>query len=400
MATHAAFPRAPRLVRDERLSDAGIAVVVFAVSLALFAAGTHLEGHRGQIDVPGVALTALASLPLAARRVAPLAVFVVTAVASAALLGIALPAGPPLGPTLALYYLSAAEQPSRGRLRLTAVVVVAMLIAHVTASGLAADRFPGPELVFGVVVWGGAWLAGERSRLRRERIAELEERALRAEREADRERRLAAAEERARIARDLHDSAGHAINVILVHAGLGRLRSANEPEAARDEFETIEQVARETIGEIDKLVGALREEPAHAQRRDEVEPPPGLAALDALVERHRAAGLEVTKTIRGDRRSLSPSVDRGAYRILQEALTNAARHGDGGAQLELNFEPDLLELSVVNPLRNEPGTDANGGGHGLIGMRERATLLGGSLVAGARQGRFEVRARLLTDRET
>ena len=96
-------------------------------------------------------------------------------------------------------------------------------------------------------------------------MAELEERALRAEREAERERRLAAAEERMRIARDLHDSAGHAINVILVHAGAGRLKAERDPAAAREAFETIEEVARETVGEIDQMVGVLRED-AHAPR--------------------------------------------------------------------------------------------------------------------------------------
>ena len=144
-------------------------------------------------------------------------------------------------------------------MQLTWALAAALLAAHLAATGLKQDSFPGAEILFGVAVWGGAWLAGDRSRLRRERMAELEERALRAEREAERERRLAAAEERTRIARDLHDSAGHAINVILVHAGLGRLR-AEDPEGAREAFQTIEDVARETVGEIEQLVGVLRED--------------------------------------------------------------------------------------------------------------------------------------------
>ena len=180
-----------------------------------------------------------------------------------------------------------------------------------------------------MLVWGGAWLAGDRTRLRHERMAELEERALRAERDAERERRLAAAEERTRIARDLHDSAGHAINVILVHAGAGRLPAERDPPAAREAFETIEEVARETVGEIDQMVRALREDGTDGEG---VEPPPGLAALDGLVERHRAAGLAVTARSSGSGDALPPAVDRGAYRILQEALTNAARHGDGSAR--------------------------------------------------------------------
>jgi signal transduction histidine kinase len=272
--------------------------------------------------------------------------------------------------------------------------VVTLLAVHVTASGLGEGRNPGAALVFGVLLWGGTWLAGDRARLRRERMVELEERALRAERDAERERRLAAAEERARIARDLHDSAGHAINVILVHAGLGRLRTREGPDDVREAFETIEEVARETVGELDQLVGVLREGNPATNGRNEVEPPPGLAALDALLQRHRAAGLEVTATVTGERRPLSPGVDRGTYRILQEALTNAARHGAGSARVELAFGPDALDLTVANPVLPKEAARPVGGGHGVIGMRERATGLGGSLDAAERDGHFQVHARL------
>jgi signal transduction histidine kinase len=380
----AALPESVRTMsRRELWIDAAIAIAVFAASLGLLIVGTH-DG-AGKVDAGTIALTALASLPLVARRSAPLRVFVLTALASTGLRAFAEPAGPPLGPTFAIYWMAAAGDGSRTRMRLTLGVAAAMLAAHVTAGGLREERFPGIELLFGVLVWGGAWLAGDRSRLRHERMAELEERALRAEREAERERRLAAAEERTRIARDLHDSAGHAINVILVHAGLGRLRAEDGP--ARQEFETIERVARETVGEIDQLVGALRED-----GNEEVEPPPGLAALGSLVERHRAAGLDVTSDVSGEPRPLSPAVDRTAYRILQEALTNAARHGDGGARVEIAYGAGALELSVTNPLR--PDRPPGGSGHGIVGMRERAALLGGGLDAGARDGRFLVRARL------
>jgi signal transduction histidine kinase len=363
-----------------------IAVAAFAASLALLGLGTEFQDARGELGVAGIMLIALASLPLAARRRAPVEVFVLTALASAALHAVEPHAGPPVGPTLALYWLAATGE----RPRLSVVLVGALLAVHVTASGLARESFPDTELVFGVLLWGGAWLAGDRTRLRGERMAELEARALRAEREAERERRLAAAEERTRIARDLHDSAGHAINVILVHAGLGRLQIDRHPEQAREAFETIEQVARETVGEIDELVAVLRDRGT----QDEPEPPPGLAALDGLVERHRAAGLTVTTSVSGDRRALSPTLDRAAYRILQEALTNAARHGDGGAHVEIRFRGGGVDLSVANRLRGDRASEADGGGHGLIGMRERAALLGGSVEAGARDGRFHVHARL------
>jgi signal transduction histidine kinase len=248
-------------------------------------------------------------------------------------------------------------------------------------------------LLFGVLLWGGTWLAGDRARLRAERMAELEDRAIRAEREAERERRLAAAEERTRIARDLHDSAGHAINVILMHAGAGRLQTGKDPDAAREAFGTIEEVARETVSEIDQLVRVLREDAANSG----VEPPPGLAALETLAERHRSAGLAVTTTVRGERRSLPPHIDSSAYRIVQEALTNAARHGDGSAEVEVCFGADMLDITVTNPARSVPATDT--GGHGVVGMRERAAMLGGSVDTRADDGRYELRARLpLTNR--
>jgi signal transduction histidine kinase len=377
------------LRQDKRLLlDASIAVAAFAVSLGLLAA----RGDSGDFDALGVLLTALASLPLAARRAAPLGVFVVTAAASSVLYAIAEPNGPPIGPTLALYWLAARDAESRARSRRDLAVVLVLLAAHVTAGGLARDAFPGVELLFATLVWGGAWLAGDRTRLRRERIAELEERAVRAERDAERERRLAAAEERGRIARDLHDSAGHAINTILVHAAMGRLQTSNDPGAAREAFQTIEDVARETVGEIDQMVRALRDD--GSPTGTDVEPPPGLAALDGLVKRHGAAGLQVETTVHGEERTLPPGVDRAAYRILQEALTNAARHGDGSATVDLRFGRSALDVDVANSVAPDRAVSSTGGGQGIIGMRERATLLGGTLDAGARDGRFELHAHL------
>jgi signal transduction histidine kinase len=365
--------------------DAALAVVAFAGSVALLAVGESESGADG-FGARDVVIAAFASLPLVAWRLAPLGVFVVTALASSLLYAVADPVGPPIGPTVAVYLLAFSGDGSRARIRLTLAVVAAMLAVHVVAGGIL-----GADVLFGITVWGGAWLAGDRTRLRRERMAELEERALRAEREAERERRLAAAEERGRIARDLHDSAGHAINVILVHAGMGRLQTDRDPDSAREAFATIEEVARETVGEIDEMVRALREDPS---LQGEVEPPAGLASLEGLVERHRASGLGVTSAVRGERRPLPAGVDRGAYRIIQEALTNAARHGDGDARLEVAFGESELEVSVVNPLQRDRAVRAEGGGHGLVGMRERAALLGGRLEAGARDGRFEVHAHL------
>jgi signal transduction histidine kinase len=370
--------------------DVAIAVGVFAASLALLAERVDTD-TRG-LDLPGVVLAALASLPLVARREAPLAVFVMTAAASAALNGLGYASGPPLGPTVALFFLASTPGRTRAPRWLTGAAVAVLLVIHVGAVGVAEDKFPTVPLLFGALLWGGAWVIGDRVRLRRDKILELEERARRAERETERERRLAAAEERTRIARDLHDSAGHAINVILVQAGAARLLSQQDPERSQAALLTIEEVARETLGEIDQFVRALRDDDLPERNGGNVEPPLGLAALESLAERHRSAGLDVGIHARGSPRPLPAGLDQAAYRILQEALTNAARHGDGGVQVEITFGPGALELAVSNATRPDRGK--GGPGHGIVGMRERAALLGGSLDAVESRGLFHVRARL------
>jgi signal transduction histidine kinase len=349
--------------RRELLLDAALAVGAFAATVALLAG-------RDDVDFVGVVLAGCSSLPLLARRRSPLVVFVVTASASSLLNGLGYPPGPPIGPTIALLFLAASRAPRW----LTASVVGVLLLVHASAVGVAEDAFPTVPLLAGALLWGAAWVVGDRTRMRGERMA--------------RERRLAAAEERTRIARDLHDSAGHAINVILVQAGAARLLAKDDPERARAAIATIEEVALETLSEIDHMVGALRENGASGV----VEPPVGLAALDTLAERHRSAGLGVTVDAHGDVRPLSAPVDHAAFRIVQEALTNAARHGSGRAVVDLTFGASALELSVENPAG--PNGVSGEAGHGITGMRERAALLGGTFETDASDGVFSVRARL------
>ncbi len=135
---------------------------------------------------------------------------------------------------------------------------------------------------------------------------------------------------------------------------------------------------------------APRGRPFRAGERRNVEPPLGLAGLATLVDRHRTAGLEVELAAHGPRRPLAPGVDQAAYRILQEALTNAARHGDGRAEVAVTYEDDSLALTVSNPTRQAHVEN----GHGIVGMRERAALLGGTLDVSASNGTFRIHARL------
>jgi signal transduction histidine kinase len=366
-----------------RALDVAVALAAYALTLVVLGF-EHNADHA--LDTRGVLLAAIAALPLAAHRRSPLAVFAITTAASATLNGLGYAVGPPFGPTIALFYV-AADARARSRVRETAAVVFGLFLVHILSTAAAHSGFPTSPILFGIVVWGGAWMVGDQVQQRRRRRLDAAERLRRAERDVERERRLAAAEERTRIARDLHDSAAHAINVILVQAGAARLLQQRDPDGARTALTTIEDVARETIGEIDLLVRGLREGGAEA-----VEPPTGLAALGTLVERHQVGGLELQVHVEGEPRPLSAGLDQSAYRILQESLTNAARHGAGSADVELRYTDVALRLTVRNPVT--AGVTATGSGHGILGMRERAALLGGELDAGLRDGEFTVAAHL------
>jgi signal transduction histidine kinase len=364
--------------------DVGIALLAFAFTLGMLFAPEQNTGTRDP-DAIAVLLAAFSTLPLVARRREPIAVLVAVTLASSVLFGLGYPLGPPVGPGVALFFVGSSGARLRSSFGLTLALIWGLFVVHIAAAGIAASRFPGPELLLGVPFWFAAWIFGDRMRLRRERVAELEERAERAEREAERERQLAVAEERTRISRDLHDSAGHAINVILVHAGAARLLSEKDPDRSREALQTIESVARETLGEIDELVHALREDDSA-----DVEPPAGLGALASLVQRHRDAGLDVALEVTGGR-ALTPTVNRAAYRIIQESLTNALRHGDGPANATAVYGDDALEIEVTNPAAGDGAAPA---GHGLVGMRERASLVGGTLDVERANGTFRVRALL------
>ncbi len=385
--THRLFAARPR---SGALGGVAIAAAALVGSLAQLSHG-GIGGsppESGELDWTAGLLAACSTLPLVAWRHTPGAVFALTASASVLLGGLGYPIALPLGPTAALYLFAASRDEEHPWRRRSTGIVVALFTAFLVATALGDGGFPGSEFVHTGLAWAVAWFAGERTRLRREHLAELRERALRAEREGERERRLAAVEERARIARDLHDSAAHAINVIAVRAGTARLRQ--DPERSQAALEAIEELARKTVDEIDHIVGALRE---RGSANGAVDAPPGLASLDTLVARHAAAGLDVSVASEGEPRQLESAVDQAAYRILQEALTNAARHGTGVARVELAFGNAALELTISNAALGDSAPRSNGG-HGLIGMRERATMLGGSLDAERANGVFRVRAHL------
>jgi signal transduction histidine kinase len=380
--------RTSRFVHRPAVGDLIVAVIAFALTLALLA---HHGGASRGLDPLGVVLAAISCFPLLAHRRAPLTMLSVSTAAHVMINGLGYALGPPVGATIALFYVASDER-TRARARETAAVLVGLFALHVGVTAIVRGSTAVP-ILSGIIVWGGVWIAGDQVRQRRQRRADLEERARGAERDLERERRLAVAEERTRIARDLHDSAAHAINVILVQAGAARLLQRRDPDAAEDALTTIEDVARETIGEIDQLIHGLRENGTTAAE-DAVEPPIGLAAVHSLAARRRAAGQEIRVTIAGRPRALAPGLDQAAYRILQESLTNAARHGSGPAEVAITYSDDELELSVSNPAQITSNGERADGGHGILGMRERAALLGGSLHADRQDAAFRVDAHL------
>jgi signal transduction histidine kinase len=375
--------------RSGPLVDAAIAAVALAGTLAQLSHGGVIPTRSG---AHGLTLTAVmfavgATVPLVAWRRYPLGVFVATAGVTVVQASAGYPVDLTLGPVAALYLLATSRDrvvPWTGR---TTATVVGLFLAVLAAAGAAHRSFPGIELLHTGLAWAVAWFAGDRTRLRREQLADLGERARRAERDAVRERLLVVAEERARIARDLHDSAGHAINVITVRAGAARLH--HDPARSLATLAAIEDLARQTAAEIDQLVGSLREAPPDGT----VEAPPGLASFDTLVAHHTEAGLDVSVATSGTPRTLTRATDQAMYRILQEALTNAARHGTGSARIDLAYGDTAVELTVTNSTHPNGSARCNGG-RGLIGMRERAALLGGTLHSADANGVFRVHLRI------
>jgi signal transduction histidine kinase len=370
----------------ERLIDVGVALVVAWFTLAQFGSegfGEYKDAATDP-DALGFVLSLLVAIPLLFRRRWPWAAFVATVAAGTALVSLGYAVHANLGPAVMLFTF--ASRPDRGRVWPPILFAVA---AYATASviGWETVGLENEDYILPAVIWAAAWLVGDRRRTSDLRKAELEQ-------QREREQQLQIAEERTRIARDLHDSAGHAINTILVQAGAARVLRERDPQASQRAVASIEEVARETLGDIDRIVAALREgEPA------ERAPLPGVEGIPALVARHRDAGFEFELIELGDAgRPIPQPVARAAYRIAQEALTNAARHGAGNAEIVLEREPDRLLLTVTNPLGDarQPRTR---GGLGIVGMRERASLLGGEFDAGELAGGFRVRVALPYDRD-
>ncbi|MFC0599727.1 sensor histidine kinase [Streptomyces palmae] len=373
---------------------AAVAAVTTYGVLAGQGASDGSPAFRGPLWA-GWLLAVCAGAPLAVRRLWPLPVLAAVLGASAAATLLDITRDPYVATALAAYAVALAEPARRAwtALALTLAVAAAAVVtgeAAVTPSGRWPEAFAIAALVWLVV--GSAWTAGRVVRERRARAARRERRAA----------EDALAEERLRIARELHDIVSHSLSVIVVSAAVANHVAEERPERTRDALQAIERTGREALTEMRRALGVLRGDPAvqGPSGTAQTAPPPGLDDLPLLVRRAEQAGVRV-----GFRTRLAADLPAGTaltvYRIVQEALTNVIKHAGDGTHCRLTITADSREgvrIEVVDDgAGNAPARDRADlrGGHGLVGMRERVMMYGGTLAAGPRPGGgFAVSVRL------
>ncbi|MFC9426129.1 sensor histidine kinase [Streptomyces sp. NPDC056987] len=388
------FGRTRRWARAHPLAVDG---VLAAGALVFMIIGSFTEPHRG----PGgpsfgtrtpttlsLVLVVLGAAVLVFRRRAPMQVLLCAgALTLVGLITTEKPAPVFVSAVLALYTVAArTDRPTTWR------------VGFVTMSALAAVAMgigPGPwysQENFGILAWTGlAGAAGDAVRSRRAFVDAIRERAERAERTREEEARRRVAEERLRIARDLHDVVAHHIALVNVQAGVASHVMDKRPDQAKEALAHVRAASRSALDELRATVGLLRQSGDPAAP---TEPAPGLAQLDGLLDTFRNAGLPVEFATNSAARpgdELPAAVDLAAYRIIQEALTNVRKHAGGGAKAEVSVVRvgPTVEITVLDNGTGDTDTEAgiaDTGGHGLIGMRERVTALGGTLTAGPRYG--------------
>lgn len=383
-----------------RASDIAVSVLIGVLGQLEAWAGVGATHQQGPAWAQSL-LYAIAATLLLWRRHHPLAVLaVMTSVylGEFALFGSPEGYGVALAPAVATYSAGRYAAPRRSWLALPLASVFwlgwmsfdPLNEVASTAERLETAVWMSPSII--------AWLAGALVRVtllyREQRVATREQQASRA-----------VAEERNRIARELHDVVGHSVSVMTVQAAGVRRRLREDQVVEREALETVEGVGREAMAEMRRLVGVLREADGAAPS---LEPSPGLGQVDRLAEQFRSSGLPVSVTVTGDPRELPGGVDLTAYRLLQEGLTNSLRHARGAshAAMLIAYDPDAVRLEVVDDGRGARGPAAASGadvgddavgGNGLVGMRERIAVYGGSLRAGPRpDGGFELVAVLPT----
>lgn len=376
--------------------DAGLAAAVLVCMVVASFADPH--GPHGPTfgtrtpELRSLLLMAAAAGALVFRRSRPMSVLAVTGAVSVAELVAGDPPAPvAMSAVIALYTVaSRTDRPTAWRVGLLTMTVL-------TGSAMLFGSAPWySQENLGIFAWTGmAAAAGDAVRSRRAFVDAIRERAERAERTRDEEARRRVAEERLRIARDLHDVVAHHIALVNVQAGVAAHVMDKRPDQAKEALSHVREASRSALNELRVTVGLLRQS---GDPEAPTEPAPGLAVLAPLLDGFRRAGLPVELARTDQDTELPAAVDLAAYRIVQEALTNVRKHAGAAAKAEVSVVRvgRTVEVTVLDdgcpagPVRPGPdGAGADGtpaGGHGLIGMRERATALGGTLTAGPRYG--------------
>jgi signal transduction histidine kinase len=376
------FPALPSWLRSpsNRTIDVGLTLLMAIVVLPGTIADASHSGKAAEAALFG----AMAVLPLLFRRRRP---FLVLAVVTAA--NVLTTVDGPFGIPLMVALGSIATRRSPEQAIAAAGAVVGTGFVYRLAGG---PQFSSGDLVGLALLCAVATGLGLYVRSRRAGMAALRERAELLDRERELLAQQAVADERVRIAQELHDVVAHNVSLIVVQAQA--LGATAGDERVREATDGIADLGRAAMAEMHRTLKLLRggegEEAALA-------PQPGLGELEHLLERARGAGVGIDLTVEGEPRPLPQSIDLSAYRIVQEALTNVVKHaGRAHTTVTLGYRPGALELTIADTGDGPPSRGP--GGHGLVGMRERAALFGGTLVAGPRDGRgFEVRASLPYD---
>ena len=369
------------LRRHPLLVDGTLAAGLLALSLF----GSNSLRPSGAGELAGdIVITLLVTGPVLARRKHPTAAFAVAIAGLLAALSTNLRVsggGWALPTVIVLLYTLAAYRPRQislcGLLICLAVIAVGVpSLSHAAASTKTA--WVALELAVPIAC---SWIFGDSVAYRRAHNAWLEERARRAEAERDAKARLAAAAERSRIAREMHDIIAHDLSVIVGLADGGRYAAAHSPERSSQALGAIASTGREALSELRRLLGVLTED--HGRAAD-LAPQPGIADLEALLDRVRAAGLPVIAVMQGDPAGLSEGQQLTVYRIVQEALTNTLKHAGPAATAKviLGYADGAVDVQVTDTGLGAAAGSSDGDGRGLHGMRERAAVYDGTLQAG------------------
>jgi signal transduction histidine kinase len=381
------------------LVDATIALGLSALSLLPVASGVAAAGPS---DPLSISLLLLETLPLLVRRRWPVAVLIVTlaATASHAWLVQGQVVNESFGSLVALF--TVAERYDRRAAVIAAIGVGVTFTAVIMGKGGSAAAIAGSVQTFlsvGVVLALGDW-----ARTRRQYATAIEENARLQESGREERSRRAVEDERERIARELHDIVTHHVSVIVIQAGAGLIALDRRPEKARTALVAIDRTSRAALTDMRRMLGILGDVPGTPGTDDATRTPmPRLERLGELIEEVRAAGLPVELSLNGVGRPLDAGLELSAYRIVQEALTNALKHARGArARVRLSYEPMAIEIDITDQGgagERDLGEAGTSGGRGLIGMRERVALYGGDFEAGPTPTGFRVHARLPLDPE-